>query len=683
MRMVVAQVASRETAMADVFHVFAKAVRQRFEKLARDPLFVVASDRDAIWQAYLGAFPAGSNPVFRERTEHDCSCCRHFIRDIGNVVAIQYGALACVWDLSGLPHPYQEVADAMAAYIRALPVRDVFLTWQPKHGTQTSRGLINGATIQFSHFAVEVPTKFVVPKTTIDQKRGELRTTFDVLMRGLTELSPAAVAAVADLIEENGIYRGQEFKRQVREFQALQTRVFGINDPKVRDLLVWNMITSPVARFRNTVIGTLVQDLSEGVDIEAAVRAYESKVAPQNYKRPTALITKRMVEDAMATIRELDLEHGLERRHARLSDVSVSSVLFVDNAVQGEMKGGIKGLLMQEVKPAPFDPKRAEEISVDAFMANVLPKVTGLRLYLENSALGNFVSMTAPVYADSKSLLRWGNDFAWSYDGNVTDSIKDKVKRAGGQVENVSLRASLAWFNTDDLDLHVLEPDGNHIFFGNKSGKLDVDMNVSHTVRDPVENVRWVHALRGGLYRVFVHNYRRRESVDVGFVVEIESTCGLESFRFERALGAQMQQPVADITIKHGEVRVMPAAGIIVGSISQEKWGLKTLDLVRVNSIVLSPNHWDGNAVGNKHWFFILDGCQSPTPTRGIYNEFLHPRLEKHRKVFEVLGDKTKCPVTADQLSGIGFSSTRKDKVTVIAMGPSLNKSYTIVFGKE
>jgi hypothetical protein len=58
----------------------------------------------------------------------------------------------------------------------------------------------------------------------------------------------------------------------------------------------------------------------------------------------------------------------------------------------------------------------------------------------------------------------------------------------------------------------------------------------------------------------------------------------------------------------------------------------------------------------------------------------LHPRLEKHRKVFEVLGDKLKCPVAGEQLAGVGFSSTRRDKVTVIAVGPSLNKIYTIAF---
>lgn len=675
--------------MADKFEVFAKAVRQRFDEMSQDRLFVVNCEAGAVWEKYLAAFPAGTNPIFRERTEHDCSCCRHFIRDIGNVVAIQNGALVSVWDLNGLPHPYQAVADALSEYVKSLPICDVFLSPMAKVGTATSHEMMNGVVHAWSHFSVGIPARLV--STDCASKKSEFRSTHAVFLRGVNELSSDAVATVVDLIRENAIYRGQEYAGYAAGFQEAQSRALAISDARDRETFIWSIVDSPAARFRNSVVGTLVQDISGGADVEAAVRMYETKVAPQNYKRPTALITKRMVDDAMRAIHDLGLEHALERRHARLSDVSVNSVLFVDNSVKGKMKGGIQGLLMEAVKPAPFDVKKAVSISVDEFMATVLPKVTELRLYLENGAIGNFVSMTAPVHEDSKSLFRWGNDFAWSYDGNVTDSIKDRVKRAGGQVENVAMRVSLAWGNFDDLDLHIFTPDMDHIFFGQRSGRyrrggtLDVDMNAgSGATRQPVENVRWVRPPLDGTYRVVVNNYCKRESIDVGFTVEIESGHGMETLRFDRALGNKQDQVVAEVDVSRGVIQqIRVAQGITAGSRSQEKWGLNTLDLIKVNSVVLSPNYWDENAYGNKHWFFLLDGCKNPLPTRGIYNEFLHPRLEKHRKVFEVLGDKTKCPVADEQLSGVGFSSTRSDKVTVVAVGPNLNKAYTIVFGKE
>jgi hypothetical protein len=101
---------------------------------------------------------------------------------------------------------------------------------------------------------------------------------------------------------------------------------------------------------------------------------------------------------------------------------------------------------------------------------------------------------------------------------------------------------------------------------------------------------------------------------------------------------------------------------------------------VPVDTLLASPNHWGGQAVGNKHWFFILKGCKNPEPARGIYNEFLRSDLEPHRKVFEALGAKTKCEPTNDQLSGIGFSSTRSDEATVVVKGRSRIKAYNIKF---
>jgi hypothetical protein len=73
----------------------------------------------------------------------------------------------------------------------------------------------------------------------------------------------------------------------------------------------------------------------------------------------------------------------------------------------------------------------------------------------------------------------------------------------------------------------------------------------------------------------------------------------------------------------------------------------------------------------------MLKDCRNPEPTRGIYNEYLRGELEPHRKVFEILGAKTMCVPTDDQLSGIGFSSTKRETLKVIADG---RQTYEISF---
>lgn len=55
---------------ATPFKVFSEAVHTRYLEMAKGEMF--AADVGDIFATYLAAFPAGSNPMFRERTEHDC-----------------------------------------------------------------------------------------------------------------------------------------------------------------------------------------------------------------------------------------------------------------------------------------------------------------------------------------------------------------------------------------------------------------------------------------------------------------------------------------------------------------------------------------------------------------------------------------------------------------------------------
>ena len=92
-----------------------------------------------------------------------------------------------------------------------------------------------------------------------------------------------------------------------------------------------------------------------------------------------------------------------------------------------------------------------------------------------------------------------------------------------------------------------------------------------------------------------------------------------------------------------------------------------------------SPNFWDGQTKGNKHYFFMLEGCINPDDTRGFYNEYLRDELHEHRKVFEVLGSKLKAEHSTDQLSGLGFSSTQRNELVVKVTG-SFNRTLKIKF---
>lgn len=676
--------------MTDGFPQFAKLVATSIQKAMQGEVFVTDVDADELYALYLYSFPEGTNPIFKERSEHDCSCCKHFIRRCASMVTIDdRGVISTIWGKAAheAPYPYNLVAGVLRDKVLYHSISNLFRvgTKETHFGSATSYS-VNKETQRsetWHHFYSDpIPTNLRVESP--DKEKGDYRTTVQVFERGLKELTPEAIETVLDLITSNALYRGEEKKAMVLQFQRAQLIYSGLDDSAQRTY-AWANARGPAARFRSDVIGTLVIDLSEGMEVEAAVRSFESKVAPTNYQRPTAVITPMMIKSAMKTIAELDLESALERRFAVFSDISVRDVLWVDGSAKPLMKGGLMDILIDHAmavnpKATGDEEKRAEEISLDAFMETVLPTTTGMEVLFDGEHLGNLMSLTAPVHPEIKQLFKWPNDFAWTYAGGVADSISERVKKAGGKVEGALLRVSLSWSNLDDLDIHIYEPAGRgvasvggHIFYGNKmgftKGHLDVDMNAGGPKsRTPVENVAWSVMPADGAYKVVVHQFSMRETNDPGFVVEVENAGKISHFSYNKGVRQSQEVHVATLHLKNGIVEKIEIgdSGITSANVAQDRWGLTTGQYAKVSTVVLSPNHWgEEPGIGNKHIFFILDKAVNDEPCRGFHNEFLHSRLTPHRKVMEVVAEKTKCRPTPGQLSGLGFSSTKKDHVIV------------------
>lgn len=652
------------------FKEFAQRVANRWWALSEGKrLLKTDVSGDELWQLYLESFPEGSNPIFRVRTVHDGSYDRSFIRQVGGLVTINGGnQTTSLWDIPDLEEPYATVAKALSERVRAAKITGVWLTKEPQFGHKTNYEYESGSiTNTFDHFLVRTGPRQLSNRPA--EEAGEYNTRVAVFARGLATISPASLETILELIKAGSLYRGNEFVGRVTHFRDTLRKLSEIPE-ELRSNWAWAQDRPD--DFRNTVIGTLAVDLSEGVDMETAVRSFEQKVAPANYKRPKALVTESMIRDAMKTISDLGIEPSLARRHAQLSDISVNDVIWVGNDARQNMKGGIEDILRQH---ATVKSVKGRDVSFSEFQQSLLPGATKVEVLLTNSLARNLVSMTAPVDPSAPPLFPWNNGLSWSYVGDMTDSIKERVKKAGGSVSTTH-RVSLAWFNTDDLDIHYDGPLG-HIYFGNKRGILDVDMNAGGKwSKEPVENLAF-DALPDGVHTILVKNFSKRNSTDGGFVLEVESGGRLTQYSLARHLRDSESVVALTITTEGNNiVSITPHSELTGKGISKDVWNIQTETFVPVETILHSPNHIGTSAFGNKHVFFILEGCRNPEPVRGIYNEYLTGALSKHGRVFELLGDKTKAPYAKDQLSGVGFSDTSHGVVTVrVNGGPVYNVS--------
>lgn len=669
------------------FDIFVSRMQKHFEDEMKGckQLYIVNVDKDEMWNLYLDSFGPGTNILFRKRREYDCSCCRHFVKSIGVAVTIKDGTIHTIWGFDAGSEEFQKVCDALDSFVKGNAISDIFVSKFKRVGTDYNFEEINGRSHKWTHMVLDLPNKWVNRSSKSNESiQGEYRDTKNVFKRSLDEISMEAVDTVIELINSNTLYKGEEWKTQLVEFKKYKKEYEKLSDSQ-KDLFAWEKSAEAgpvIGRIRNHSIGTLLVNISEGMDLDQAVRKYEVIVAPANYKRVKAIFTKKMLEDAKKTITELGYMDALQRRFANLDDITVNNILFSNKDATKRIVGA-DDIFGQMEKEAVINPKKfskVEEISAQDFIDKVLPTAKEVEAFVENKHASNFVSLIAPANKDAKSMFKWDNPLSWAYSGNITDSdISRNVKDAGGKVDGV-LRFSIQWNDgqddNSDLDAHCIEPNSNEIYFGDKigrtGGRLDVDITEPMSQRPgvpSVENIVWssYNRIIPGTYKFYVNQYAARGSK--GFSAEI--AFGGETYSFSYPHPVVGNVNVAEITMnKNNEFTIKPILPATSGTVNKEIWGVNTNQFVPVSVISYSPNYFDNqNGIGHRHLFFFLKGCKNTEEPNGYYNEFLKHELEPHKRVFEALGAKCHVENADDQLSGIGFSMTKRADLVVKVKG--------------
>lgn len=696
-------------------HLESKMLQEQFMKMcATGKLFRSKVTGDQIWVAYMQGF--GEDPIFRdpESSVHNCNQCKHFFHRYGNIVAIaEDNTIMTMFD-GEVNDEYRQSFANMRNLLIAAPVENVFVeTFDYLYNAVYERcnehsvmfalnldhtvkrytkeeaekfGVVKpNETRTFNHFCVHLPKEFVNKShDTVESIQARFREDKNVFMDGLDKIPVDTLKLVLDLINQGSLMNAETDKYKVVKFIDFATRYAEVPAEK-RDNWCWvNSYKLNIARFKNELMGKLCLELAEGKDLNKVCQDWNFRVDPKNYMKATAPITQQMIDNAKAFIAENGYEESFNRRCATIEDIRVCDILHC-NSGDGKVK---PVSILDGIKPTSTRHKRSEfdgveVVSIEKFMKDILPGCTSVEAFLLNSHENNFVTLTCPADPKSpnKPLFKWGNNFGWTYNGNLAgkSEIKEAVKAAGGFV-NAPFRFSIMW-NEDgrsivDLDAHAIEPTGTEIYYGSFKGHktpvcggmLDVDMIAPRETG--VENIFWdePERIKDGKYRFFIVNFdggrNSGAKAEIAFGDEVFTyVIGHEIMKYQDA-------EIATVHIKNGAIDHIDQSKYLVDSnaTSKEIYGLETNMFHKVNLVCLSPNHWDG-CVGNKHYFFMLDGAKAPESIRGFHNEFLRPELLEHRKVMEVLGATLKVESTDKQLSGLGFNATVRDELVLRLQG--------------
>lgn len=695
---------------------FNKKIKIQFEQMCKfGKLFRVSITGKELWDVYLSSFE--NDPVFRdpESSYHNCNLCSNFVRRYGNIVAISENyEIMSLFDFE-IDGEYQNVAKSLSNEVKSSQIKDVFFeTYSELNSLNYEKcnksaskfrlgldknhkiynkeeaekfGVVKDGEVRvFNHLHLDLPKEYVdMSNKSIESLMAEYRDAKNVFQRAMEEITLDTLNLVKDLINQGSLLDGTTHLYKVEQFIPLKKEY---NELSTKDKDNWCWLKSyklAFAKFKNELIGVLCSELSEGEEINKACQSWNKRVDPVNYMKASAPITQKQINEAKEFVEKEGYIESFDRRFATIEDIKASEIKHI-NVGDGSVKSvsifdGVKSAKSQH-KRNQFD--GIEEVSIEKFMKDILPSCSSVEAFLTNSHDGNMVSLTTANNPESKPIFKWSNNYSWTFNGNLAgkSQIKEAVKSRGGNVEGI-LNIRLSFPNTtSDYDLHVMEPCGGHISYSNvrrvnnSSGVLDLDAQGVDGHQPPekrVENVIYtdLSKMPSGKYLVYIDNYSRN-GFKSNFTLEVEADNETTTLELENLLPSTNNVEVVEIHLNKGVFEIKPLNGIKIinsNTISKEIYGLETNQFHKVNLVSLSPNHWDDNSVGNKHYFFMLEGCKSDKNIRSFHNENLLPDLAKHRKVLEVLGTTNMIEPNEKQLSGLGFNSTVKDELIVKLSG--------------
>jgi hypothetical protein len=660
------------TADDDGYKSALAGIQARFARMATaGPLFT--TDSGDLFALFLDSLPQSL------RQHYTCHACREFIRKYAGLVTITDGvATPVMWPPDADTGLLSNALRALHQAVARAPITGVFLSRDAVWGTPQ--------TGPWHHFAVRPSAALLTQPTllkTLGQLAADQREERSMLERGLAEFSIDVVRKAYTLLSSGQLARSDRHVGAARWLLELHERLAPAVG-RARENLLWLAAAQAPAGFchvRSGMLGTLLEDVAAERPFHQIKARFEEKMDPTQYMRPQAAPSAGQVAQAEKVVATLDAAGALLRRYARLDDVK-EFVWRPQPAPAPSPSGGVFSHLLSQSRAPKLELPR-QTLTFEKFRRTVLPGAVTIELQVPGSS-GHFMALVTAAKPEAPPILQWDaeesrNPVSWYYHSGVDAEIRERVRAAGGMHEGVDIRASLLWNNRNDLDLHVITPRGEHIYYANKrstcSGWLDVDMNVRGETTKPVENIRWARgAAQRGHYRVYVQNYRFHEPFQGPTAFKVELEIGGEVCHFEGETAAGRTGVASDVPVFEFHYDPAQQGGSLPRQATRaqhrsdaQQWNLVPGAWVPLCGITLSPNYWGSRPLEHhgRHAFFLIQGCRDLTADqnrgRGFFVESLRGEFHPIRATLEAFA-RTSAIAGAQEAEacGLGMSDQKQ-----------------------
>lgn len=297
----------------DGYDYLLEDIRQSFNTaIATDePLFTTSVEN--LYDIFLDGLPKEA------RQHYNCHECRRFVNNYGGLVTIDDAGYThpVMWEII-CPDFFRDAVANVSKAVRAAKITGVFLTTEKRLGIPK--------TGKWHHMAVDISKvdrrfKHRDRIFTADQKMAEKKEDFKMLMNACIKYKQETIESSVNLLQSNSLYRSEKVLGIAKWFLELKQNM---GKPGCFTNIVWKYVATAPAGFchiSSSMIGTLLDDIEDGMDFETVKRRFDEKMNPTKYQRPKAAPTAQNVARAEEIVAKLGIANSLKRRYARLDEL--------------------------------------------------------------------------------------------------------------------------------------------------------------------------------------------------------------------------------------------------------------------------------------------------------------------------------------------------------------------------
>lgn len=412
------------------------------------PLFT--TDAKDMFDTFLDYLPS------EYRQHYTCNACRQFINRYGGLVTIDdYGrTTSAIWNMATIPTLFANSIMAMCGVIAKSKVTGVFYSDKSVWGTPV--------TGEWHHMHVTPPAAIIYRSRTQTpfQAMAEKSEDYAVLGRSLGDYTLEQVETALTVLRANALYRSEKVTGVAEWLHNLMMQLKNTKHQQHRRNIMWRAVaTAPVGfcHVRNTMIGTLLDDIASGMDFYAVKSRFDAKMHPLQYQRPQVAPSRGNIEQAEKIVEKLGIANSLRRRFARLDEIPA---LWRPQQAQESSNNGVFGHLRAkgETKVNGLN-LPAQTVTWVKFQRDILPHAESIQFYVRG--VDNYIGLVTAADMDAPPILQWDtieqrNPVSWYLYNNGSSLSRWNLSTGWVDVTAITFKPSMWYGNYDHFGKGVV-----------------------------------------------------------------------------------------------------------------------------------------------------------------------------------------------------------------------------------